>query len=94
MKVPFVDFSSPYKELQKDLDAAYQRFMESGWYVLGKEVEEFEREYAKYCGTKYCVGVGNCLDGLELALSSPLKKPQFQSPPVPQSPEGDDGHHY
>jgi dTDP-4-amino-4,6-dideoxygalactose transaminase len=42
--------------------------MRSGWYVLGKEVEAFEQEYAAYCGTKYCVGVGNGLDAMHLAL--------------------------
>jgi dTDP-4-amino-4,6-dideoxygalactose transaminase len=42
--------------------------MRSGWYVLGKEVEAFEQEYAGYCGAKYCVGVGNCLDAMHLVL--------------------------
>ena len=58
MKVPFVDFVSPYCELKEELDAAYSKFMASAWFVLGKEVEAFENEYAAYCGTKYCVGVG------------------------------------
>src|SRR5208282_1570113 len=51
-----------------ELDEAYARFMQTGWYILGKEVEAFEQEYAAYCGTKYCVGVGNCLDALHLVL--------------------------
>lgn len=68
MKVPFVDFASPYGELKAELDAAYFRFMESAWYVLGKEVEAFEEEYAAYCGTKFCVGVGNALDAMHLVL--------------------------
>lgn len=68
MKVPFVDFASPYAELKDALDAAYLRFMQSGWYVLGSEVEAFEREYAAYCGCQFCVGVGNCLDALHLIL--------------------------
>ena len=68
MKVPFVDFMSPYRELKAELDDAYFRFMESAWYVLGKEVEAFEGEYAAYCGSKYCVGVGNCLDAMHLVL--------------------------
>ena len=68
MKVPFVDFVSPYQELKADLDAAYLRFMESASYVLGAEVEAFEREYAAYCGTKFCIGVGNCLDAMHLVL--------------------------
>ena len=68
MKIPFNDFASPYQELKAELDEAYARFMQSGWYVLGKEVEAFEQEYAAYCGTKFCVGVGNCLDAMHLVL--------------------------
>ena len=47
MNIPFADFTSPYEELKDELDEAYHRFMRSGWYVLGKEVEAFEQEYAK-----------------------------------------------
>jgi dTDP-4-amino-4,6-dideoxygalactose transaminase len=68
VKVPFLDFVGPYKELKTELDEAYHRFMLSAWYVLGKEVEEFEKEFAAYCGTKHCVGVGNCLEALHLIL--------------------------
>jgi dTDP-4-amino-4,6-dideoxygalactose transaminase len=68
MKIPFNDFASPYQELKAELDEAYARFMQSGWYVLGNEVEAFEQEYAAYCGAKYCVGVANCLDAMHLVL--------------------------
>lgn len=68
VKIPFNDFASPYQELKAELDEAYARFMQSGWYILGKEVEAFEQEYAVYCGTKFCVGVGNCLDAMHLVL--------------------------
>lgn len=68
MRVSFNDFISPYAELKAELDAAYFRFMESAWYVLGSEVESFEKEFAAYCGSKFCVGVGNCLDALHLVL--------------------------
>ena len=44
-----------------------QRVMESGWYILGPEVEAFESEFAAYCGAKHCVGVGNGLEALELS---------------------------
>lgn len=66
--LPFVDFASPYQELKDELDDAYFRFMQSAWYVLGKEVEGFEQEYAAYCGSKHCIGVGNCLDAMHLVL--------------------------
>ncbi|SPE49960.1 Erythromycin biosynthesis sensory transduction protein EryC1 [Verrucomicrobia bacterium] len=68
MKVPFLDFARPYEELKSELDAAYSRFMRSAWYILGKEVEAFEQEYAAFCGSKYCVGVGNGLEALHLIL--------------------------
>ena len=68
MKVFFNDFVSPYQELKAELDDAYGRFMQSAWYVLGKEVASFEEEYASYCDAKYCVGVGHGLDALHLAL--------------------------
>jgi len=68
MLVPFNQFKKEYAEIKQELDESYQRFMESGWYILGKEVESFEQEYAEYCGTRYCVGVGNCLDAMHLTL--------------------------
>jgi dTDP-4-amino-4,6-dideoxygalactose transaminase len=68
IKVPFQDFRAAYEELKAELDDAYHRFMESGWYVLGKEVASFEEEYAAYCEAKHCVGVGNGLEALHLGL--------------------------
>jgi dTDP-4-amino-4,6-dideoxygalactose transaminase len=68
MKVPFLDLRFDYLELQIELDAAGRRVMESGWYILGEEVEAFEREFAAYCGAKHCVGVANGLDALILIL--------------------------
>jgi len=66
--IAFLDMKSVYAELKPELDAAYHRVMESGWYVLGKEVEAFEAEYAAFCGTKHCIGLGNGLEALELVL--------------------------
>lgn len=68
MKVPFLDFVGPYDELKPELDAAYERFMRSAWYILGKECEAFEQEFATYCGSKHCIGVGNGLEALHLVL--------------------------
>jgi len=75
MKVPFQDFHQPYVELKEELDAAYRRFMESGWFVLGKETEAFESEYAAYCGSAFTVGVANGLEALHLALLALDVKP-------------------
>src|SRR5215471_2079593 len=66
--IPFLDMKSVYAELKPELDAAFQRVMESGWFVLGREVEAFETEYAAFCGTHHCVGLGNGLEALELVL--------------------------
>lgn len=68
MKIPHLDFLSVYSELQSELDAAYKRVMESGWFILGKEVEFFEQEFAEFCGARFCVGVGNGLEALHLIL--------------------------
>jgi dTDP-4-amino-4,6-dideoxygalactose transaminase len=67
-KVPFLDLHSTYRELKSELDAAYARVMESGWYILGAEVEAFEREFGDYIGAKHCMGVGNGLEALQLIL--------------------------
>jgi dTDP-4-amino-4,6-dideoxygalactose transaminase len=68
MHIPFLNLKATYLELQQELDAAYRRVMESSWYVLGQEVEAFETEFAAYCETLYCVGVGNGLEALHLIL--------------------------
>jgi len=68
MTIPFLDLKSPYLELKDELDYAYRRVMESGWYILGKEVEAFESEFAAYCETMHCIGVGNGLEALHLIV--------------------------
>lgn len=68
MHVPFLDLSAAYAELRTDIDAACARVLTSGRYVLGPEVEAFEDEFARYCGTAHCVTVGSGCDALELAL--------------------------
>lgn len=68
MKIPFLDLKAPYLELKDELDSTYRRVMESGWYVLGQEVEAFESEFATYCGAKHCIGVGNGLEALHLIV--------------------------
>jgi dTDP-4-amino-4,6-dideoxygalactose transaminase len=68
MNIPFLNLKAAYLELREELDAAYHRVMESGWYVLGTEVAAFEAEFAAYCATRYCIGVGNGLEALHLIL--------------------------
>ncbi|HET7144259.1 MAG TPA: DegT/DnrJ/EryC1/StrS family aminotransferase [Anaerolineales bacterium] len=68
LSIPFLDMKKPYQEIKEELDAAYQRVMESGWYIMGKELEAFEDEFAAYCGARFCIGVGNGLEALHLIL--------------------------
>jgi dTDP-4-amino-4,6-dideoxygalactose transaminase len=66
--IAFLDMKSPYEELKQDIDQAIQRVLDSGWYILGPEVEAFEQEYAAWCQTREAVSVANGLDALHLAL--------------------------
>lgn len=66
--VPFLDLRSAYLELKNEIDEAVSRVLESGWYLLGRESDAFEQEFASYLGVQYCVGVGNGLEALHLAL--------------------------
>jgi dTDP-4-amino-4,6-dideoxygalactose transaminase len=68
MKVPILDLKPAYEELRRELDAAYQRVMDSGWLLLGKELEAFEAEYAASVGAKHCIGVANGLEAMQLVL--------------------------
>ena len=70
MKVPFVSFLPLEKELDTELRNAFERVYTRSWYIEGEEDKAFEKEFAKYCDTKYCVGVGNGLDALMLALKA------------------------
>lgn len=62
------DFKLEPDVLQKAMLDAVKRVLDSGWYVLGKEVERFEQDWAKACGINYAVGVGNGMDAIEIAL--------------------------
>ncbi len=69
-EVPFLELKWTYLELKDELDDAYRRVLSSGWYILGQEVDAFEREFADYCGAKHCIGVGNGLEALQLILKA------------------------
>ena len=68
MRVPFLELKPGYDELRSEFEAAFHRVMDSGWYLLGKELEQFEAEFAAYCEAKFCVAVGSGLDALHLIL--------------------------
>lgn len=70
LTVPFLDLRAGYLELKSELDEAVSRVMDSGWYLLGKETDAFESEYAAYTESQHCVGVANGLEGLVLSLKA------------------------
>jgi dTDP-4-amino-4,6-dideoxygalactose transaminase len=70
MNIPFLDLGAAYRELKSDIDAAIQRVLDSGWYVLGPEVDAFEEEWAVYCDARHSISVANGLDALILALKA------------------------
>ncbi|MDD4082762.1 MAG: DegT/DnrJ/EryC1/StrS family aminotransferase [Sphaerochaetaceae bacterium] len=73
--IEYENLGKSNSEFFKDYEATFSKFIKSGWYVLGENVLEFENEFAKYCGSKYCVGVASGLDALTLSLVSlDLKK--------------------
>ena len=70
MNVPFVSFKPLEKELDSQLRSAFERVYTASWYIDGKEDKAFEEAFAAYCDSKYCIGNGNGLDALMLALKA------------------------
>jgi dTDP-4-amino-4,6-dideoxygalactose transaminase len=66
--VPFLDLVTPHRELENDLVEAFRQALRSAAFVGGAQVEGFEREFAEFCGAKYCVGVANGTDAVRFAL--------------------------
>lgn len=66
--IPFLDLKQINLRYEKAIMDSVQKVLHSGWYILGEEVKRFESDFADYCGTKYCLGVANGLDGLELII--------------------------
>ena len=68
MKVPFLTFEPMHNEIRQSLNKAYNNVVDKSWFIRGDECQKFEKEFAKYCGVKYCVGVASGLDSLILIL--------------------------
>lgn len=68
MSVPFLDLQAINNSQSVELEAAFKRVLQSGWYILGKEVEQFEQRFAAYCGSTHGIGVANGLDAIMLVL--------------------------
>lgn len=66
--IEYLNLQNLNEKVADELSEAAKRVILSGWYILGKEVFSFEEEFARFCGTKYCVGVANGLDALILIL--------------------------
>ncbi len=66
--IPISDVARQYHLIKKEIDAAIQDTLNEGWFVLGKRVEKFEKEFASFCGAKYAVGVGSGTEALHLSL--------------------------
>ena len=70
MKIPFVTFKPMEKELDTELRNAFERVFDRSWYIEGEEDKRFEEAFAEYCQVKHCIGCGNGLDALILALKA------------------------
>ena len=68
--IKFLDLHKVNERFRDEMDAATKRVLDSGWYLLGKECEAFEREFAEYCGVKHCIGCANGLDALKLIVKA------------------------
>lgn len=66
--IPFLDLQAINHRFENAFQEQFQQFLDTGYYILGKNVETFESSFASYCGAKHCIGVGNGLDALRLIL--------------------------
>ena len=60
------DFTSEPEELRRQELAVVEHVFRSGWFILGTEVQQFEKAWAKFCGARFCAGVGNGMEAIEL----------------------------
>lgn len=68
--IKFLDLHKVNEKYRKEIDEKIKNVLDSGWYLLGKQDEQFEQHFAQYCGSKYCVGVGNGLEALTLIIKA------------------------
>lgn len=66
--IPFLDLKNINQQYRNELIDACSHVIDSGWYIGGKELESFEKNFAEYCGTQFAIGVANGLDALILTL--------------------------
>jgi dTDP-4-amino-4,6-dideoxygalactose transaminase len=68
VRVPFLNLEPMHSEIRNEIIEAFKRVYDRNWFILGSSVEEFEKEFSKYCNTDYCISCGNGLDALTLIL--------------------------
>lgn len=68
--IKFLDLKKINERFRGEMDAAVKRVLDNGWYLLGQEIEQFEKDFAAYCGVKHCVGVANGLEALKLIIKA------------------------
>lgn len=66
--IKFLDMKPMHDKLKEEIMSGIEKVYDSNWFILGNEVESFEKNFSEYCGVKYCIGVGNGLQALELIL--------------------------
>ena len=66
--IPFLDLKKINQQYKARLMEAFERVLDSGWYVMGNELKTFENSFANYCGTRHCIGTANGLDALVLII--------------------------
>ena len=85
MQIPFFELKQQYRSIRDEIDQAVSGVLRSGWYILGEELEAFEREFAAYCQSPYAVGVGSGTDAIRLALIACGVKPGDEVITVPNT---------
>jgi dTDP-4-amino-4,6-dideoxygalactose transaminase len=68
--IEYESLSKTNAAFEEDYRAAFEEVLLSGWYILGKQVADFEQDFARYCGAEYCVGVASGLDAIILSLKA------------------------
>lgn len=76
--IKFLDLQKLNQPFEEAFQEKMQHFLDKGWYILGSEVKTFETNFAAYCGTKYCIGVGNGLDALVLIFKAYIQLGKLQ----------------
>ena len=68
MEVPFINFEPMHSEIRDEIIEAFKRVYDRNWFILGPSVDDFEKDFSKYCNTEYCISCGCGLDALCLIL--------------------------